>query len=352
MSIAASGRKRAPGWLRSSLFQYGTSTRLSKCTSFRTFAERSSQYSLQVHGVAASSVHAALSSRRFPIFADQGQPHIEGEDEEQAANDTSSRITSALTKTFGSEKRLAGLNLPFYCLGAYSLLVIAAYKNLARQDIAFLVSSFRPTATVREIAAAASLSKFFKLEENSMFLEWLQNLQHSIDEEDIPFTSLHDIWPVTRMQRTMLRSGADSDFYIASFGWQLDPRLSDSRIDESLRILQKRHQIIRPTFVTHVDSGFTQVVFSTPSSRNIFSTGQSVSGIEKGLCVVRTLQRNHDLVSKSCPLRFDLITVESLCHVLIWSWHHTLSDGWSQGLFYQQLEALFDQLAHSVVDEA
>lgn len=183
-----------------------------------------------------------------------------------------------------------------------------------------------------------------------MSAEWLQNPQYLLDEEVIPFTSLQDVGPVTPMQRKMLRSSADSDFYVASFSWQLSLQLSDSQIG-GLWKLQKRHQILRTTFVAHADSGFAQIVFPAPSRpQSVFSTSKSVSGIKKGFWAIRSLQRKHDLISASCPLRFDLITVDGLCHVLVWSWNHALFDRWSQALIYQHLEALLEQRAYSIVD--
>jgi hypothetical protein len=122
--------------------------------------------------------------------------------------------------------------------------------------------------------------------------------------------------------------------------------LSSDRLEESLRILVERHEILRTTF-KEADDGLLQHI---EPAWNIPLTVSSLEdcdhdGREGQLQALLSeeARKTFDLVHG--PLwRARLFRLRPDDHVLIVTLHHIISDGWSQGVLQRELWSTYDAL--------
>src|SRR5262249_38649590 len=131
---------------------------------------------------------------------------------------------------------------------------------------------------------------------------------------------------------------------------RLRGELVENALHRAVREIVQRHQSLRTTF--RLDHGNLQQVVSSgvvPVVQLIDLSGVAVNEKERRRqeCLNSEAQRAFDLAR--CPLvRGPLLRLNPTDHALLIVMHHTICDGWSMTLFFQELQLLYDAFAGSL----
>jgi amino acid adenylation domain-containing protein len=137
----------------------------------------------------------------------------------------------------------------------------------------------------------------------------------------------------------------ESPFYSEAMAFRLGGPLDAALLERSLREVVRRHEILRTTFA-NAGGELVQRVGDAGDGGFAFV---DLLGLPDGEAEAMRLageqaQRPFDL--ERGPL-FDLalIRLESEAHLLVFTVHHVVFDGWSAGLFFDELFTLYHDLA-------
>src|SRR5438552_4396181 len=135
----------------------------------------------------------------------------------------------------------------------------------------------------------------------------------------------------------------ESSFYNIPNSVRLNGLLDVEALQKALNTIVNRHEILRTT-ITVVDGSPIQIVQQNRSvSRSTIDLSKSPKlqrQDELHSCLGNEIQRPFDL-SRDLMLRATLVRLDSAQHILLLMTHHIASDGWSSGILWQELAALY-----------
>ncbi len=124
---------------------------------------------------------------------------------------------------------------------------------------------------------------------------------------------------------------------------ELNGELNIAALEQSIAEIVRRHEILRTSFQLADDTP-VQVIVAPPESivsvvdlRSIPVTAQAAKVQQ---LAETEAQQPFDLSDRSL-LRVTLIQLSDRSYVLLVTMHHTISDGWSMGVFIQELSVLY-----------
>ncbi|MEH2221001.1 MAG: amino acid adenylation domain-containing protein [Nostoc sp.] len=132
----------------------------------------------------------------------------------------------------------------------------------------------------------------------------------------------------------------ESPFYNESCQLRIVGKLSVIALEQSINEIIRRHEALRTTFVVREGIPFQEI------SAESFNLNISVVDLQ-GLPEASVQQIVTSLVRKpfdlgSVPLlRATLLRQKVESHLLILTMHHIITDGWSMGIFFKELEVLY-----------
>ncbi len=131
--------------------------------------------------------------------------------------------------------------------------------------------------------------------------------------------------------------------YNMPFAIRLKGELKAAALEQSLREIIQRHEVLRTAFVTHNDEPI-QII--TPMTSFVLPV--------EDLTAVAEEQREAEVRKRAqaealCPfdlatgplMRARLVKLDADEHVLLLTLHHIASDGWSMGVLFRELSALY-----------
>ena len=135
----------------------------------------------------------------------------------------------------------------------------------------------------------------------------------------------------------------ESATYNIPSAWQLEGTLSIGALEAAVNEIIRRHEILRTTFTT--DNGIpTQVIAETLEIKIPLIDRSQIPDPEKyqsvQRCVSEEAQRPFNLATDAL-VRVKLWRLSSESHVLTITIHHIVFDGWSMGVFWQELSTLY-----------
>jgi amino acid adenylation domain-containing protein len=159
--------------------------------------------------------------------------------------------------------------------------------------------------------------------------------------------------PLSFAQERLLffdRLVAGSALYNVPVTMRLEGHLDHPALEEALREIVRRHEILRTVYITSPD-GETRQIVSRPEVvavpvvdlTGIASTGRAAEAgrwAEAERLAVAEARRLFDL-SKGPLLRALLLRLDPYDHLLVLSIHHIAFDGWSTGILARELTALY-----------
>ena len=132
--------------------------------------------------------------------------------------------------------------------------------------------------------------------------------------------------------------------YVAPTALRLKGPLRADLLQASLQAIVDRHEVLRTTYRS-VDGEPVQV---TATSAQLPMSTMDLRGLppgEQGARITRLaqdeVQRGFDLASEF-PLRAQILKLDDDEHVLLATFHHIASDGWSKSVFFRELANFYD----------
>ncbi|MEH1940522.1 MAG: condensation domain-containing protein [Nostoc sp.] len=139
---------------------------------------------------------------------------------------------------------------------------------------------------------------------------------------------------------------------------QLIGALQVVALEQSLNEIVRRHEALRTTFEM-VEDQPVQVIHPIPTANvtitvvNLFKLPEAQRNTDIQRLIVEESQRTFDLIEGPL-LRCTLLRVGEQEHILLFTIHHIVSDGWSIGVLVRELAALYEAFStgkHSLLPE-
>jgi len=138
----------------------------------------------------------------------------------------------------------------------------------------------------------------------------------------------------------------ESPAYNESRAYRLNGVLHMTALQKALDQIVARHEVLRTNFVS-VDGNPTQVIAETRPVElpriDLSAWPESGREAEARRLLLENVRRPFDL-SREAMLRVMLLCLDEQEHILLVVKHHIASDGWSSGIFWQELADLYRSL--------
>ncbi|MGF2038868.1 MAG: non-ribosomal peptide synthetase [Nostoc sp. CmiVER01] len=221
----------------------------------------------------------------------------------------------------------------FFELGGHSL--------LATQLLSRIRNIFKVELPLRSLFAAATLAELAQ--------EIGQLQQQNLEKTSLP------ILPRARNAELPLSYGQQRLWFLDQFepnsaiyniptALHLQGTLKVAALEQSLREIIHRHEALRTNFIT-VDGKPSQIIqtqtnwtFSVVDYQHLSTTEQKIATQQ---LAQKQLIQPFDLATEAL-IRATLVVLNKTEHVLLVYMHHVVSDGWSMGVFVQELAALYN----------
>ncbi len=145
------------------------------------------------------------------------------------------------------------------------------------------------------------------------------------------------LWFLDRLE------GKSATYNIAS-AWRLEGKLSVESLELALEEIISRHEILRTRFTSENGVPIQVIASTTPTPLSLMDLQQLPEAqreAEVQRLVIQEAQKPFDL--EFVPLlRVTLLQLNCQSHVLMLTMHHIISDGWSMGVLWHSLSALYE----------
>ncbi|WP_442938107.1 amino acid adenylation domain-containing protein [Nostoc sp.] len=135
----------------------------------------------------------------------------------------------------------------------------------------------------------------------------------------------------------------NSALYNIPFALRLVGNLNQAALEQSLQEIIHRHEALRTNFVT-VDGQPTQIIQTETNWTVSVLEWQHLPPAKQEIATQQLAQEQallpFDLVNEAL-IRATLVVLNKTEHILLVCMHHVVSDGWSMGVFIQELAALY-----------
>ena len=226
-----------------------------------------------------------------------------------------------------------GIHDNFFEVGGHSL--------LATQLLSRIRTSFKVELALRELFARATVAELAQsigqLQQQDLELISLPILPRTRDVE-LPLSYAQQrLWFLDQFE-------PNSAFYNIPMALRLVGNLKQAALEQSLREIIYRHEALRTNFIT-VDGKPSQIIqpetnwtVSVVDLKYLSITEQEITSQQ---LAQQQITQPFDL-AKGTLIRATLVVLSETEHVLLVSMHHVVSDGWSMGVFVQELVALYN----------
>ncbi|QLE43120.1 amino acid adenylation domain-containing protein [Nostoc sp. C052] len=167
-----------------------------------------------------------------------------------------------------------------------------------------------------------------------------QTQKNNLQNQTIPQITNRESAPLSFAQQRvwfLQQLQPDSRAYIVSNAQRLKGNLNTSVLQQSLDAIAIHHEALRTNFITSLDGSPIQVI-RTPQSVELKVIKVTQEQVEYFL--KQEAQRPFNLET-DLMLRATLLQIDEQEHILLLVMHHIASDGWSIGILWQQLAAVY-----------
>jgi amino acid adenylation domain-containing protein len=244
-------------------------------------------------------------------------------------------LTALWSRLLGVE--YVGLEEDFFLLGGDSLLatrLIAEVRDALLADVP-LAAVFGEASTVAGMTQLIEQTR-----QIAQGQRWAAPPLRAVQREGEPPLSFAQqrLWFLDQLM-------PGNPLYNIAEAYQLSGLVDVAVLQRCLDEIVARHEVLRTTFPT-VEGQPVQLV--GPSSVGLRLTVTDLRGLDRAEREAKTVRLVEaeattvfDLASGPL-LRVGLIRLDDAAHVLLLTMHHIISDGWSRGVFFTELRALYD----------
>ena len=225
-----------------------------------------------------------------------------------------------------------GIDDNFFELGGHSL--------LATQLVSRIRKIFQVELPLRELFAAATVAELAHL------IGQLQQQDLELISPPILARAENAQLPLSFAQQRLWfldQYEPNSALYNIPLALRLEGTLEVTALEQSLQEIIHRHEALRTNFIT-VDGNPTQIIQTETNWTISVVECQHLSTSEQEIAVKQLVQQQallpFDLASQAL-MRATLVALSQTEQVLLVCMHHIVSDGWSIGVFVQELAALY-----------
>ncbi|MBP5973791.1 amino acid adenylation domain-containing protein [Brasilonema sp. CT11] len=178
----------------------------------------------------------------------------------------------------------------------------------------------------------------------SEILAFLEEAKSATDSsfQPIPSIDRSGELPLSFAQQRMwflYQLESQSPFYNESLQLRLEGVLNIEALKQSINEISRRHEILRTTFPV-VDGKPVQVISPSIALAIPIIDLQGLPAAELQQLVTKEVRQPFDLSSGSL-WRITLLRLGCESYVLVLTMHHIITDGWSMGIFIQELSILY-----------
>lgn len=159
------------------------------------------------------------------------------------------------------------------------------------------------------------------------------------------------IYTLSPMQEGMLFHSLMEDAsnaYFEQTSFELGGKLNISLFEESFNTIIQRHDVFRTLFIHEKTKTPQQVVLKKRPAKVVFEDISNLKSDKQDEYVIRfkeeDIQRGFNL-SRDILIRMSIIKKSEHTHLIIWSFHHIVMDGWCMGIITKELFEIYHALA-------
>ncbi|KAB8318928.1 amino acid adenylation domain-containing protein [Tolypothrix campylonemoides VB511288] len=267
-------------------------------------------------------------------------------------NATEEVLAAIWAQVLGLER--VGMHDNFFEFGGNSLLATQVISRIRQRfDVEIPLRLLFETPTIAGLAnAITSLSFPTERSANANGHQSTNVLKHQTipqltERHSVPLSFAQQrVWFLEQME-------PNSAAYLIPIAQRLQGLLNVGVLQQSLDAIVAHHEALRTNFIASDDGTPIQVI-SAPRSvelKVIDLTHEHASNQEEQVqCLLnQEAQRPFDLTS-DLMLRATLLQIDHQEHILLLVMHHIASDGWSMGILWQQLAAVYQAFLNGLAN--
>ncbi len=212
----------------------------------------------------------------------------------------------------------------FFELGGHSL--------LATQVMSRLRETFQVELPLRSLFTAPSIAALALEIEQSQQVISAPPILTRTDNINLPLSFAQQrLWFLDQLE-------PNSAFYHLGGALRLEGVLNLTALEQSLKEIINRHEALRTNFIT-IDGQATQIIHPVSNWKLSIIDCQHLTNTES--LEIAEAEKPFNL-AQDCLFRATLFVRSPLEYHLIVTMHHIVSDGWSIGVFFQELTRLYN----------